>query len=495
MSKKSAQHNELRPTALGNRTLRLEPLEQRCLLAANFLGLSDAALAAFVKNLDADGSINRFDMIDILHKVQSETDGFVNTADLKDLRKIVQNASTLKMSNYVSVLAGDVVNGNTANAHYRGAALGNLVAGNSNAKLGKLIDKWFYGGDLPETGGYAYAATSGSLFTSAGPSHLDENQGSLGDCYLIAALGSIADSTQAAVKNTFIVNGDGTWTVRFYYNGKADYVTVNNKLPVAGNHLIFDGYGSDCSSTDNVLWLPLLEKAYTQWNETGRTLRGINYNDYLAIEGGWMGDVYQQVLGRSTVYAMSTSSSNAKTTLIGALNAHQAATIGTVYSPNFNNTGLYGNHAYNVVSYNASTAKFTLYNPWGCCQPKQLTWSQLLKNTDGFSTTSTTTSTALSAAGALRSTSIVVAPAATTAIALDAPASGVSLVPAAVDAALTDSDVLPYDARLPIASIHHSDNSWVSGVANSRNAESSGKVFADVDALFDSIQAQVALAV
>jgi hypothetical protein len=39
--------------------------------------------------------------------------------------------------------------------------------------------------------------------------------------------------------------------------------------------------------------------------------------------------------------------------------------------------GLYSSHAYAIVGYNASTDKFTLYNPWGSNQPGQLTWSQL----------------------------------------------------------------------------------------------------------------------
>jgi hypothetical protein len=434
MSRNSDRQRKSRPKALENRTLRLELLEPRCLLAANFLGLADGTLATYVKNLDADGSINRADMIGVLRKVQAEKDGFVDATDIKDLRKIVQSAATLKMPNYVSTLAGDVVNANAANAHYQGASLGNLAAGNSNAKLGKLTDKWFYGADLPATGGYAYATASGTLYTSAGPSHLDEHQGALGDCYLIAGLGSIADSSQAAVKNMFISNGDGTWTVRFYYNGKADYVTVNGKLPVSGKYLIFDGYGSNYSNAGNALWLPLLEKAYAQWNETGKTLRDNRANSYAGIEGGWMGDVYMQAVNGATNYALNTSASNAQSTLIGALANHQAVTIGTDYNPNFSDTGLYGNHAYNVLSYSGASGTFTLYNPWGSNQPKQLTWAQLSGNAGWFSATVATPSTpaAIALAGWHSKPFAALS---------DAP-----LAPAAVDAVFTDHDALPGDA-------------------------------------------------
>ena len=151
-----------------------------------------------------------------------------------------------------------------------------------------------------------------------------------------------------------INNGDGTWTVRFYSNGKADYVTVNSQLPVdSKGNLIFDGYGTSSTSTSNVLWLALLEKAYAQWNETGKAGRSGAANSYASIEGGWMGDVYAQTLNcADTTYQMTTS---AKQTLVNALSAGKAVTIGTDNHP-ASSTGLYGNHAYNVLSYDAPPA-------------------------------------------------------------------------------------------------------------------------------------------
>ena len=54
----------------------------------------------------------------------------------------------------------------------------------------------------------------GSLFPQT-PSHNDEYQGELGDCYFISSLGMIADNNPQAIENMFINNGDGTYTVRF----------------------------------------------------------------------------------------------------------------------------------------------------------------------------------------------------------------------------------------------------------------------------------------
>jgi hypothetical protein len=526
MSRNFIGQRGLRPKDLDNRVLRLEALEPRLALSAaasHFLGLADAALAAYVRSLDLDGSINRADMIAILRNVQNQPSGIVDATDMKDLRKIIQNSTKLKMPNYVKVLASDVVLGNSANAHYQGATLGNLAAGDSCTKLGDLTDKWFYGDDLPAAEKYVYVSTSGSLYSSTGPSHLDEKQGYLGDCYLISALGSVADKSQTAIKNMFIDNGDGTWTVRFYSNSKADYVTVNRDLPINGVTLtlVYQGSGWDYTNVNNALWLSLLEKAYAQWNETGKTGQGNKLNSYQAVAGGWMGDVYRQAVGYSTVYSMATSVSNsnlsayimgnptmttggngattanARTTLIYALNHHYAVTIGTIKDTDFDGTGLYGDHAYNVLSYNSSTGEFTLYNPWGSDQPYSLTWAQLRQNTDRFAVLGNvavyidgwhpTLGDVFSDAAVVVQTSTLDGQHASSKPAA-APATR------AVDAALAVWDAQRSNALWQNELELQPSASRLSDVAASRAEYSSDSSFADVDALIDSIHWHVALA-
>ncbi len=356
------------------------------------LGLKDPLLATEVQTelSGSGGQLTRIDMIAILQYVATENGGVLSSTDLTDLKTLVNtDASTLKTPNYVEVLAADVVDGNVANAHYQGQTLGNLAVGSSATQLDDLVGKWFLGTDLPAAnaeGSYTYssAATFASdpLFSSAGPSYSDLAQGDLGDCYLLSALGSIAKASPQDIENMFINNGDGTYTVRFFTSsGTADYVTVNTALPVSsskGSSLIYSNLG-----VGNSLWLPLAEKAYAQWNETGNEGRG-GKNDYASTEGGWMGDVYGQVLGYSAqnVYSMSSS-----TQLINAVTTSaDAVTIGTDGTFNYSSsTGLYGDHAYVVLSYNSSTQLFQLYNPWGIDQPSALTWSQLAANCDGFS--------------------------------------------------------------------------------------------------------------
>ncbi len=163
--------------------------------ASGFLGMKDATLAALVQSLDADGSISRNDMIQILDTVSGEG-SVVSSTDFTDLKTILSDAATLKIPGYVQVLAGDVINGNTANATYQGQALGNLAAGSQSSVLSKLVGKWFLGTDHPGLpAGTTYRAAAGSLF-NGNPSHLDEIQGELGDCYFISSLGSIADASR-----------------------------------------------------------------------------------------------------------------------------------------------------------------------------------------------------------------------------------------------------------------------------------------------------------
>ncbi len=360
-----------------------------------FLTLKDPALASLTKSLDADGSIGRSDMIAILRSVETENGGVLSATDFSDLKTILADAATLDMPGYVQVLAADVIAGNVANAHYQGAALGNLAVGSSAAQLNELIDKWFLGTDTPATGGYAYAtlgaAACGELFTAGSPSTNDEKQGLLGDCYLISSLGAVANSAPAAISNMIIDNGVDaqtgihSWTVRFYDNGVADYVTVDNQLPVSGSTLVFDGYGSSISSPKG-LWIALIEKAYAQWNETGKEGRD-GQNSYASIEGGWMADVDAQVLGQNAA-SYDLSSTSDQQALVAGMTAKMAVTIGTDNSNNSNDTlpyGLYGDHAYAIIGYNSAAGTFTLYNPWGVDQPTQaLTWAQLQTVTDGF---------------------------------------------------------------------------------------------------------------
>lgn len=360
-------------------------------------------IASLFTQFYVDGSINRQEMISLLRLPGS--DGVVDGIELGDLKYIVANTDTFNIPEHVRHLANDVVNGNPANQLFQGRPLGNLNVGSSSSQLNTLIDKWFLGADVPKLTNvnYAYRTASGNLFHRS-PSYLDQKQGAVGDCYLISALGAIAYVNPAAITDMFIDNGDGTFTVRFYggkygtystpdgkisdgfaagTTGEADYVTVDRRLPVfSGSRMIYSNYGSDFRNSANVLWIALAEKAYAQWNETGKAGRN-GTNTYAGIASGWMGVVNAQITGiNSSTYFFNTTP---KETLINALNQGQAVTLGTKSGQMA--FRLVQGHAYTVVGYNATNDTFTLHNPWGSSHPQPMNYQQLQLYCTAFVTT------------------------------------------------------------------------------------------------------------
>ncbi len=363
-------------------------------------GGTTSTLVGLVNSLYADSQLTRTEMIQVLRS--AGTDGVVDATELAFLRQITATGSNYAMPAYVRELAKDVVNANPANAKFKGSTAGNLTAGSSATLLNNLVDKWFLGADEPVmTGsGLSYQTVVGNLFNGS-PSRNDAKQGQLGDCYFIAAIASLADKNAEAVRNLFIDNSDGTYTVRFYAdsNRAADYVTVNRRLPTRSGRLEYSGYGLSATSTATTLWIALAEKAYAQWNETGNAGRD-GTNNYGSIEGGWMSYVNAQVLGtNSSNYSFSNTP---KQTLITAITGNKAVTLGTKTGAS---DGLVGGHAYSVTGYNASTDTFTLHNPWGTSHPGALSWAQLQTNCSMFTVADASTSVANNLASVRSSTS------------------------------------------------------------------------------------------
>jgi hypothetical protein len=273
--------------------------------------------------------------------------------------------------------------------------LGNLAEGDSSAKLEKLINKWFLGLDRPvaeygppgDMQPLNYEFVQGPLFKD-GISYADIDQGMLGDCYFLAALGSIAKQSPSMIQNMFIDNGDNTFTVRFYLNGAAHYLTVDRFLPVFGDgddSGAFAQFGTDKDDPTNELWVALAEKAYAQLNES---LYGTN--SYQAIGNGGIPVVPMSYLtGWDVKFAHMYSDADPSTTtftsdqIINKLNSGKLLTLDTPANPP--NSSLIGPHSYVIVGYDATTSKFKLFNPHGINSIGEsglvdLTWSEIVAN-------------------------------------------------------------------------------------------------------------------
>ncbi len=103
------------------------------------------------------------------------------------------------------------------------------------------------------------------------------NQGQVGDCWLLAALGSVVDQDPQWIRDHMWQNPDGTWTVKMYHDGEPVYIQVEPTLP---EHGAKDAAG-------NQSWLSIYEKAAAEYF-------GGSYDD---IDGGYSDRALEAITG------------------------------------------------------------------------------------------------------------------------------------------------------------------------------------------------------
>ena len=144
-------------------------------------------------------------------------------------------------------------------------------------------DKTLDGDDIadPSDGvGYvSYAANP--LFAVSGPSVVDIGQHSIGDCWLLAAMGSIADADPNAIYQTVVSLGDGTFAVRL---GGDEFYRVDADLPTTFDWDSWDKWYDPTpteTGLNGCLWSVIIEKAYADYYDASNT--------YESLNGGWIG--------------------------------------------------------------------------------------------------------------------------------------------------------------------------------------------------------------
>ena len=334
--------------------------------------VQDAALRTLGHNLYGDGLIDRNDMLALF--ASAEDGDAVDATEFSDLQAIVNNTALFGTSESVWKLSSYIVSGNTANAKYQGQTLGNLVAGSSATQLANLVNKWYLGLDRPATP-YGYALASGTLFVN-GPSYSDIDQGSLNNCAFMASLAETALRSPSTINSMFVVNGDGTYAVRFYHSGVAEYVTVDSYLPGGG--------GVYAGLPNGELWGALAEKAYAQVVEM--SWFGNKANAYTSIQNLFAYNTLKHITGQLTVGLTGTSGATSLSTFATAYNGGQLICLISYVSPP--TAGIVSNHAYAVLGYDAANQTVTLFNPWGINYGlTTLTWSQVQANFSYFDRT------------------------------------------------------------------------------------------------------------
>jgi hypothetical protein len=301
--------------------------------------------------------LTRADMLAIFRKVTQTKS--IDPDQLQTLSELVKNARFLGMAANVADLSRKVVLGDPANAHFQQETLGNLKVGSSSEQLDRLVRKWFLGEDRPTIDAKLhYEKAAGVLFSGA-PKVSDLHQGDMGDCYFIATLGEVALRNPQQIARMFIDNRDGTYTVRFYHDGKPWYVTVDRYLPVTDKgRFIYENVGGSADNPKNILWVALAEKALAQLNESGwlTTVGPAGVNEYTAIGKGGKGRVAMPL-----VTGLGTSRDGVESLGKFGQGDLELANSKAEGVPSY----LVPHHSYVVVGYDADSQQVTLFNPWG----------------------------------------------------------------------------------------------------------------------------------
>jgi hypothetical protein len=362
--------------------------------------LQTASIASDMVAADVNGTVTYAGLENLFADLESSlasSGTSLTAAEFSDLKTIATNLNNgMQASPYLVWITNALVDGNAANATWTGGAasstsLGNLAVGSSATQLSELIGKWFLGTDLPSStvsmSGYptfsvSYSVDSAPLFGANGPSMNDVNQGYLGDCFFLACAAEVAEQNPDIISSMLTSNGNGTCGVRFYVDGTAEYVTVNNSLADGGT--IFN-YASD-------IWASLAEKAYAQL-QTGGAVTGnsISGNSWTAIGNGgspeyaleeitgasaitdfcadgssWETIVYNSSL-EETSYTTGSSTASVLSVLVSDLSNDDDLVLSsyTNATDSSGNETLIADHAMSIYGYDSSTGMLEIRNPWG----------------------------------------------------------------------------------------------------------------------------------
>jgi fibronectin type 3 domain-containing protein len=199
-----------------------------------------------------------------------------------------------------------------------------------------------------------------------GPVAGDVNQGSVGDCYFLSTLAAFAGTKPAALQESAVDLGDGTFAVQYFKQGVANFLRVSNAFSTGG----FAGFAYAHPGANNTIWAMVMEKAFASFR-TGA-------NTYSSIGGGWMGEVYNDLNTANTSFYMSTQNETAFYNMVSSgLSTGKPVTFGTSDA-----TALVKGHAYTLVSASMDSNGVTHYmvrNPWGVS-------GDALENSSGYAT-------------------------------------------------------------------------------------------------------------
>jgi len=236
------------------------------------------------------------------------------------------------------------------------------------------------GVSLPNPGDVRNTVSVNQSLFGAGVAASDANQGQVGDCYFISTLASIANSSPSVITGSCVDMGDGTYTVRYFHDGKARFYRVSNQFAAVGAGLSSLLYANGGAS--GRIWVPILEKAYAFCRR--------DTNTYASLNGGYFGEV-NDLFGLQSATFNPAAYTDAK--LYGLLSTTLASGKAVEFATSLTAPNLVRAHGYSLlgVSRVNGVSLYSVRNPWGASGSAlegrtgvaNLTYSQLVANFAG----------------------------------------------------------------------------------------------------------------
>jgi hypothetical protein len=199
------------------------------------------------------------------------------------------------------------------------------------------------------------------LFGANGPRPEDVDQGRLGDCFFMSVVGSLVANSPEAIRDMIKDNRDGTYSVRFYDNGKPVTIVIDGALPLNDKGKLVYARGADSDGDKKLeIWVPLLEKAYAKFRDQYGSKDGVE--GYGEIDGGYSDVVMKALTGQDATWSKP-GKVDAFTEKLERANDGELVTIGTQEK---SVDGWVGEHAYTVVGTfeRDGDSYVILRNPW-----------------------------------------------------------------------------------------------------------------------------------
>lgn len=376
--------------ATGNYSLSLTPLAASrtpVALAANspadnaafFNNIADEQIRNIAQQRTANGQLDRNGMLAIFNQITS--DNQVTDTEIGDLKTLVKEKNAYTMPDSVKYLGTQVANKATEDL----GQFNQLVAKNflGTVRPDPSVREEFDKEEKGKVTQYTYQPVQGVLFGAGGPKIGDISQQPFSNCYYLAGLGAMfgrqnlpaettesnlfrGNTTSTIIQQMITANTndkgelDGTYTVRFFNNdGQVEYVTVDNQLITDSNGKIA-GSARDTSlnNPNNVLWVPILERAYAQWQ--GSYTKVTNGGDESAVQNQAKG-------GKSVTYYSKPQEGQEAATFDVLKAAFDSGKTVTCSTPKGKNTIFYAQHAYTLTDayVNNGEQRIVVYNPHG----------------------------------------------------------------------------------------------------------------------------------